>query len=81
MTLALEDALKIVFDPDITTDIQAQIKQLIKDSVNDKCSCGCDEIYVSITGNNFIDVKCYNCGTSYFELEIEIEDREETIES
>ena len=73
--------MKIIFDPDIPADIQPQIKQIIGDSVQEKCSCGCDEIYVSLTDEDMIDVKCYDCGTSFFELEIEIEDQEETVDS
>ena len=66
--------MKITFDPDIPADIRPQIEELIKDSVEDKCECGSDEIYVSIIDNKLIDVKCYDCGSSYFEVEIDIEE-------
>jgi len=64
--------VKITFDPDIPTDIQPQIEQLVKESVDGKCSCGSDEIYVSIIDDQFLDIKCYDCGTSFFEVEIDI---------
>jgi hypothetical protein len=70
--------VKIIFDSDIPVEIQPQIEQVIRDSVEGKCECGCDEIYISLTREDRIDVKCYDCGTSFFELEIEIEDQEET---
>ena len=66
--------MKITFDPDIPADIQPQIEELIKDSVEGKCSCGSNEIYVSIIDNKLIDVKCYDCGSSFFEAEIDIEE-------
>ncbi len=69
--------MKITFDPDIPIDIQPQIEQLVKDAVQEKCGCGSDEIYVSIIENQIIDVKCYDCGTSFFEAEINIEETEE----
>ena len=64
--------MKITFDPDIPTDIQPQIEELVKESIDDKCHCGSDEIYVSIIENKFLDIKCYDCGNSYFEVEIDI---------
>jgi len=70
--------VKISFDPDIPAEIQPQIEQVIKDSIEGKCTCGSDEIYVSRPREDMIDVKCYDCGTSFFELEIAIEDQEET---
>ena len=70
--------MKIIFDSDIPVEIQPQIEQVIRDSIQGKCECGCDEIYISLTHEDMIDVKCYDCGTSFFELEIEIEDQEET---
>jgi hypothetical protein len=64
--------VKIIFDPDIPAEAQQEIKEIIKESVTKKCECGCDEVYVCID-NNTIDVKCYECGASFFELEIEAE--------
>jgi len=73
--------VKIIFDPDITAEIQPQLEQVINDTIQGKCECGCDEIYVSQTDDGMLDIKCYDCGTSFFELEIEVEDREETVDS
>ena len=70
--------MKIVYDPDISTTLYSSIKEVIKESIEAPCSCGCDEIYVSLQEENKIDVKCYDCGTSFFELEVEID--EETID-
>ncbi len=70
--------MKIEYDPDIPAAIRPSLAQVIKESIEAPCSCGCDEIYVSLQDENMIDVKCYDCGTSYFELELEID--EETLE-
>jgi len=70
--------VKIVYDPDIPVAVRSSIRQVIKESVVGPCSCGCDEIYVSLHSENNIDVKCYDCGASFFELEVEID--EETVE-
>ncbi len=72
--------MKVIFDPDIPAEVQPQIEEVIKDSIQEKCECGCDEIYVSLTSEDMLDVKCYDCGTSFFELEIQLEDEEETID-
>ncbi|PXF57771.1 MAG: hypothetical protein C4B58_08750 [Deltaproteobacteria bacterium] len=66
--------MKIVYDPDISTTLYSSIKEVIKESIQAPCSCGCDEIYVSLQEENKIDVKCYDCGTSFFELEVEIDE-------
>ncbi|MDA8162420.1 MAG: hypothetical protein M0022_05880 [Desulfobacteraceae bacterium] len=65
--------MKIEYDPDIPMAARPSIKEIIKESISAPCSCGCDEIYVSLSSANTIDVKCYDCGTSFFELEIEEE--------
>ena len=71
--------MKIVYDPDLPAPLRPQVKEVIEESDLEPCSeCGCDEIYVSYPSENTIDVKCYDCGTSYFELEIELD--EETTE-
>lgn len=70
--------MKIVYDTDIATTLYPSIKKVIKESIKNPCSCGCDEIYVSLQEENRIDVKCYDCGTSFFELEVEV--NEETID-
>ncbi|RKX60000.1 MAG: hypothetical protein DRP37_05805 [Thermodesulfobacteriota bacterium] len=66
--------MKIVYDPDISATLYSSIKEVIKESIEAPCSCGCDEIYVSLQEENKIDVKCYDCGTSFFELEVEIDE-------
>jgi len=66
--------VKIVYDPDISATLYSSIKEVIKESIEAPCSCGCDEIYVSLQEENKIDVKCYDCGTSFFELEVEIDE-------
>ncbi|AEH44637.1 hypothetical protein Thein_0759 [Thermodesulfatator indicus DSM 15286] len=68
--------MKIYFDPDIPADIQEDIKQVVEEQIEGPCpSCGCDEIYVSLIGNT-LDVKCYDCGESFFELELEVEEQQ-----
>jgi hypothetical protein len=68
--------VKIFFDPDIPAEIHDQIKQIVEEQIQGPCSaCGCDEIYVSLL-NNVLDVKCYDCGESFFEMEIEEEQAE-----
>jgi len=67
--------VKIFFDPDIPTEIHDQIKQIVEEQVQGPCKCGCDEIYVSLL-NNTLDVKCYDCGESFFEMEIELEEEQ-----
>ncbi len=68
--------LKITYDPDLPMSYRPLIHQEIRNSDIEECECGSDEIYVSLVNENTIDVKCYDCGKSFFELEIEIEDGE-----
>jgi len=69
--------VKIFFDPDIPAEIQEDIKKIIEEQIEGPCpACGCDEIYVSRMDNT-LDVKCYDCGESFFELEIEAEGEEQ----
>ncbi len=68
--------MKITFDQDIPEDVRPQIEEVIKETIEGKCSCGSDEVYVAVTDGNTIDVKCYDCGESFFELEVEIEYQE-----
>ncbi len=65
--------MKIFFDPDIPKEYHDQIEQIIKEQIKKPCACGCNEIYVSFF-NNILDVKCYDCGESFFEMEIEFEE-------
>ncbi len=69
-----ENSLKIIFDEDIAKDVRASIEEVITDAITAPCECGCDEVYVSLQSPGSIDVKCYDCGTSFFELEIEEEE-------
>ncbi len=67
--------MKIFFDPDIPAEIQDEIRKIVEEQVEGPCSaCGCDEIYVSLMGNT-LDVKCYDCGESFFEMELEVEEQ------
>ncbi len=70
--------MKIEYDSDIPASLRPQIAQVIKESEISSCECGCDEIYVSLQSESMIDVKCYDCGNSFFELEMEVD--EETVE-
>ncbi|WP_456434073.1 hypothetical protein [Thermosulfuriphilus sp.] len=65
--------MKIFFDPDIPESIRDEIAALIKEQITSSCKCGCDEIYVSMT-DNILDVKCYDCGESFFEVALEAEE-------
>ena len=69
-----EKSLKIIYDEDIPRDVRPSIEEVIKESITAPCECGCAEIYVSLQAPGSIDVKCYDCGTSFFELEIEEEE-------
>jgi len=74
--------VKIEYDPDIPPNVRPSIKEIIKESVVAPCaSCGCDEIYVSLSSEKTIDVKCYDCGTSFFELEVEIDEETHEVET
>ena len=73
--------VKIIFDPDIPKNLIPYIKQAIEEAIEEPCECGCDEVYASMQSENNIDVKCYDCGTSYFELEIEEVEVEEIPEN
>ena len=64
--------MKITYDPDLPTSYRPLVKQEIQDADMSSCECGSDEIYVSLVDSTTIDVKCYDCGNSFFELEIEI---------
>lgn len=66
--------MKIVYEDDISPAIRPDIKSVIKKTIKNPCSCGCDEVYVCVQEDKRVDVKCYDCGHSYFELEIEVEE-------
>ena len=67
-------AVKIIYDNDISAVIRPDIKKVIKQAIKNQCPCGCDEIYVSVQEDKRIDVKCYDCGQSYLELEIQVDE-------
>ncbi len=66
--------MNICYDPDLPVSYRPLIMQEIKDARIQSCECGCEEIYVSLLNDSTIDVKCYDCGNSFFELEVEIEE-------
>jgi len=68
--------VKITFDPDLPVSYRPSIQEVIDESNIEACECGSTEVYVSLIDENTIDVKCYDCGNSFFELEIEIEEEE-----
>lgn len=74
--------MKIEYDPDIPVSIRPNIKEVIKESVVAPCAvCGCDEIYVSLGLKGHLDVKCYDCGNSFFELELEVDEETHEVAS
>ncbi len=66
--------MKITYDEDIARVVRPSVEEVILESIDGPCECGCDEIYVSLQAPGNIDVKCYDCGSSFFELEIEEEE-------
>ncbi len=66
--------MKIIFDPDIAEDLREDIKALVEEEeLEEKCpECGAKEIYVALLGK-VLDVKCYECGHSFAEIEMEEE--------
>jgi len=66
--------VKVIFDPDIPEDIKEDILSAIKEeNIGEICKfCGADTLYVAQL-ENILDVKCYECGHSYLEIEIEEE--------
>jgi len=68
--------VKIFFDPDIPAELQEEIKNIVTEQIQGPCpACGCEEIYVSLLDNT-LDVKCYDCGESFFEMELEVEEQQ-----
>ncbi|OAQ21038.1 hypothetical protein [Thermosulfurimonas dismutans] len=66
--------MKIIFDPEIPEDLREDIKAAVEEEgLEEKCpECGAKEIYVALLGK-VLDVKCYDCGYSYAEIEMEEE--------
>lgn len=70
--------MKVVFDPDIPEDIKEEILQTLEEEqIKAPCKeCGSETIYVALIDNT-LDVKCYECGFSYLEIELSEEEEEE----
>ncbi len=66
--------MKIVFDPEIPEDLREEIKKLIEEeNVEVECpECKSKEKYVALL-EKVLDVKCYDCGHSFIEIEMEEE--------
>ncbi len=66
--------MKIIFDPDIPEELKEDIKALVEEEVQEEAcpECGCKEIYVALM-EGVLDAKCYDCGHSFAEIEMEEE--------
>lgn len=64
--------MKVIFDPDVPDDIKEDVLNMIKEeNIGETCKiCGADTLYVAYL-KNLLDVKCYECGHSYLEIELE----------
>ncbi len=67
--------MKVIFDPDIPEEIKEDILEAIKEeNIGEVCKvCGADTLYVAFL-EGVLDIKCYECGYSYLEIEIEEEE-------
>ena len=67
--------MNVIFDPDIPEEIKEDILEAIKEeNIGEACKiCGCDTLYVALLEGS-LDIKCYECGYSYLEIEIEEEE-------
>lgn len=63
--------MRIIFDPDIPEDIKEDLKKtIIDENIGERCKlCGGDTLYVALI-DNLLDVKCYECGYSFMEIEL-----------
>lgn len=63
--------MKIFFDPDIPEDLREDLlKAIEEEKIEEVCKhCGADSLYVALI-DNILDVKCYECGYSYLEIEL-----------
>lgn len=63
--------MKVIFDPDIPEDIKEDLlKTIEEEQIKEPCKvCGADTIYIALI-DNVLDVKCYECGYSYMEIEL-----------
>lgn len=67
--------MKVIFDPDIPDDFKEDIKKAIEEeNIGELCKlCGADTLYVAML-EGVLDVKCYECGHSYLEIEFSEEE-------
>ncbi|RUM89772.1 MAG: hypothetical protein DSZ24_00450 [Thermodesulfatator sp.] len=70
--------MKIIFDPEVPENLKEDIRSLVQEAdIEEKCpECGAKEIYIALLGK-ILDVKCYECGHSFLEIEMETEEGEE----
>jgi DNA-directed RNA polymerase subunit RPC12/RpoP len=62
--------MQVIFDPDIPEDLKKDILKAIEEENIELCrECGANVIYVAMIDNT-LDVKCYECGGSFFEIEL-----------
>ncbi|MCS7200349.1 MAG: hypothetical protein N2327_03170 [Caldimicrobium sp.] len=63
--------MRIIFDPDIPEDIKEDLQRtIIDENIGESCKiCGGDTLYVALI-DNLLDVKCYECGYSFMEIEL-----------
>jgi DNA-directed RNA polymerase subunit RPC12/RpoP len=61
--------MQVIFDPDIPEDLKEDILKAIEEEKIELCKeCGSNVIYVAMIDNT-LDVKCYECGASFFDIE------------
>lgn len=70
--------MKVIFDPDISEELKEEILNIIKEeNIEGVCKvCNSNTLYVALIGK-MLDIKCYECGYSYLEVEIEEEEEGE----
>ncbi len=63
--------MKIVFDPDIAEEVREELLKTLKEqNFEEICRvCGANTVYVALIDNT-LDVKCYECGHSFIEIEL-----------
>lgn len=63
--------MKVIFDPDIPEELKEEIlKNIEEENLGEACKvCGANILYVALI-DKILDVKCYECGTSYLEIEL-----------
>ena len=62
--------MQVIFDPDIPEDLREEILKAIEEEKIELCKeCGSNVVYVAKIDNT-LDVKCYECGASFFDIEL-----------